>query len=102
MPPPTLLLRRMEVQVLSLLGEFRAGADWGAITAEYHAGRQHDVARGRPCGRTANGNNEFCTARRAFGLLSPGASAAQPDEPGRTPGSSTACPADRPCSAARE
>jgi predicted unusual protein kinase regulating ubiquinone biosynthesis (AarF/ABC1/UbiB family) len=36
MPPPTLLLRRMEVQLLSLLGEFRAGADWGAITAEYH------------------------------------------------------------------
>jgi predicted unusual protein kinase regulating ubiquinone biosynthesis (AarF/ABC1/UbiB family) len=38
MPPPTLLLRRMEVQLLSLLGEFRAGADWGAITAEYHSG----------------------------------------------------------------
>jgi hypothetical protein len=33
-PPPTLLLRRMEVQLLSLLGELRAGADWGAIAAE--------------------------------------------------------------------
>jgi predicted unusual protein kinase regulating ubiquinone biosynthesis (AarF/ABC1/UbiB family) len=34
MPPATLLLRRMEIQVLNLLGEFRAEADWGAITAE--------------------------------------------------------------------
>ena len=37
-PSSTLLLRRMEVQILSLLGEFRAGADWGAIAAEYHSG----------------------------------------------------------------
>jgi predicted unusual protein kinase regulating ubiquinone biosynthesis (AarF/ABC1/UbiB family) len=36
MPPPTLLLRRMEVQVLAVLGELRAGADWGAIAAEHH------------------------------------------------------------------
>jgi predicted unusual protein kinase regulating ubiquinone biosynthesis (AarF/ABC1/UbiB family) len=34
-PPPTLLLRRMEVQVLSLLGRLGAGGDWGAITAEH-------------------------------------------------------------------
>ena len=47
MPPPTLLLRRMEVQVLSLLGEFRAGADWGAITAEHHSGRSVSTALGR-------------------------------------------------------
>ena len=33
-PPPTLLLRRMEVQLLSLLGEQRAGADWGAIAQQ--------------------------------------------------------------------
>src|SRR5918995_3246846 len=46
MPPPTLLLRRMEVQVLSLLGEFRAGVDWGAITAEYHSGRPVSTALG--------------------------------------------------------
>jgi predicted unusual protein kinase regulating ubiquinone biosynthesis (AarF/ABC1/UbiB family) len=32
-PPPTLLLRRMEVQLLSLLGVLRAGADWAAIAA---------------------------------------------------------------------
>ena len=38
MPPPTLLLRRMEVQLLALLGELHAGADWGAITAEHHSG----------------------------------------------------------------
>src|SRR5262245_3671435 len=30
MPPPTLLLRRMEIQLLALLGELHAGADWGA------------------------------------------------------------------------
>ena len=37
MPPPTLLLRRMELQVLALLGELHAGADWGAISAEHHS-----------------------------------------------------------------
>ncbi len=37
LPPPTLLLRRMEVQVLSLLGELRAGGDWATIVAEYRA-----------------------------------------------------------------
>jgi hypothetical protein len=47
MPPPTLLLRRMEVQVLSLLGDFRAGADWGAITAEHHSGKPLSTALGR-------------------------------------------------------
>jgi hypothetical protein len=36
-PPPTLLLRRMEIQMLSLLGELRAGADWAAIAAEHWA-----------------------------------------------------------------
>ena len=47
MPPPTLLLRRMEVQVLSLLGALRAGADWGAITAEHHSGKAASTAHGR-------------------------------------------------------
>ena len=47
MPPPTLLLRRMEVQVLALLGDFRAGADWGAITAEHHSGKPVSTALGR-------------------------------------------------------
>jgi predicted unusual protein kinase regulating ubiquinone biosynthesis (AarF/ABC1/UbiB family) len=46
MPPPTLLLRRMEVQVLSLLAEFRAAADWGAITAEHHSGRPVSTSLG--------------------------------------------------------
>lgn len=35
--PPTLLLRRMEVQMLSLLGQLRAGGDWAAIAAEHWA-----------------------------------------------------------------
>jgi len=36
-PPPTLLLRRMEIQTLSLLGELRAGGAWAAIAAEHWA-----------------------------------------------------------------
>ena len=47
MPPATLLLRRMEVQLLMLLGDFRAEADWGAITAEYHSGKPVSTALGR-------------------------------------------------------
>ena len=35
-PPPTLLLRRMELQLLALLGELHAGADWATIAAELH------------------------------------------------------------------
>jgi ABC1 atypical kinase-like domain len=45
-PPPTLLLRRMEVQLLALLGELRAGADWGAIAAEHHSGAPPSTALG--------------------------------------------------------
>jgi predicted unusual protein kinase regulating ubiquinone biosynthesis (AarF/ABC1/UbiB family) len=39
LPPHTLLLRRLEVQLAALLGDLRAGADWGAIVAEHHAER---------------------------------------------------------------
>jgi len=46
-PAPTLLLRRMELQVLSLLGELGAGADWGAIAAEHHSGTPVSTALGR-------------------------------------------------------
>jgi predicted unusual protein kinase regulating ubiquinone biosynthesis (AarF/ABC1/UbiB family) len=45
--PASLLLRRMEVQVLSLLGALRAGGDWGAIAAEHHAGEPVSTALGR-------------------------------------------------------
>jgi predicted unusual protein kinase regulating ubiquinone biosynthesis (AarF/ABC1/UbiB family) len=37
LPPRTLLLRRMEVQMLSLLGDLRAGGDWAVIAAEHWA-----------------------------------------------------------------
>lgn len=47
MPPPTLLLRRMEVQVLSLLGELHAGAAWGAIAADHHAGEPTSTILGQ-------------------------------------------------------
>jgi predicted unusual protein kinase regulating ubiquinone biosynthesis (AarF/ABC1/UbiB family) len=46
-PPPTLLLRRMEVQVLALLGELHAGAEWGAMTAEHHSDKPASTAVGR-------------------------------------------------------
>jgi predicted unusual protein kinase regulating ubiquinone biosynthesis (AarF/ABC1/UbiB family) len=46
-PPPTLLLRRMEIQMLSLLGELRAAGDWAMIAAE-HRGHQPPVT---PLGR---------------------------------------------------
>jgi hypothetical protein len=46
MPPPTLLLRRMEVQVLTLLGDLHAEADWGAITAEHHSQKPVSTALG--------------------------------------------------------
>ena len=47
MPPPTLLLRRMEIQVLALLGALNAAADWGAITAEHHSHKPASTALGR-------------------------------------------------------
>jgi serine/threonine protein kinase len=47
LPPPTVLLRRMELQLLALLGDLRAGADWGAITAEHHSDEPASSALGR-------------------------------------------------------
>ena len=47
LPPPTLLLRRMEVQMLSLLGELRAGGNWAAIAAEHWAGQPPSTELGR-------------------------------------------------------
>ena len=36
-PPQALLLRRMEGLLFSVLGELRAGADWGTLALEYIA-----------------------------------------------------------------
>jgi len=47
LPAPTLLLRRMELQVLSLLGAFHAAADWAAIAAEHHSGKPTSTELGR-------------------------------------------------------
>jgi len=47
LPPATLLLRRMELQLLSVLGDLRAGADWGALAAEHHAGATPSTVLGR-------------------------------------------------------
>ena len=37
----------MQIQLLSLLGDFNAGADWAAITAEHHSGKPASTALGR-------------------------------------------------------
>jgi predicted unusual protein kinase regulating ubiquinone biosynthesis (AarF/ABC1/UbiB family) len=47
LPPRTLLLRRMEVQMLSLLGDLRAGGDWPAIAAEHWAHQPPSTPLGR-------------------------------------------------------
>ena len=47
MPPQTLLLRRMEVQLLALLGDLHAAADWGAIAAEHHSSSPASTPLGR-------------------------------------------------------
>jgi hypothetical protein len=46
-PPPTLLLRRMELQMLRLLGALEAAGDWGAIAAEHHSGQPPATPLGR-------------------------------------------------------
>jgi predicted unusual protein kinase regulating ubiquinone biosynthesis (AarF/ABC1/UbiB family) len=45
--PPTLLLRRMEIQMLSLLGELRASGDWAKIAAEHWADQPPQTPLGR-------------------------------------------------------
>jgi predicted unusual protein kinase regulating ubiquinone biosynthesis (AarF/ABC1/UbiB family) len=47
LPPETLLLRRMEARVLDALGDFQAGADWGAIAAEHHSDERASTPLGQ-------------------------------------------------------
>ncbi len=47
LPARTLLLRRMELQVLSVLADLRAGGDWGALAAEHHAAEPPSTDLGR-------------------------------------------------------
>ena len=46
-PPPALLLRRMEIQMLSLLGELRAASDWARIATELWADQPPQTPLGR-------------------------------------------------------
>jgi predicted unusual protein kinase regulating ubiquinone biosynthesis (AarF/ABC1/UbiB family) len=46
-PPEALLIRRMEGLLFSVLGELRAGADWGALAQEYIAGGPPRTELGR-------------------------------------------------------
>ena len=47
MPPQALLLRRMEALLFSVLGELRAGADWGTLALEYIADEPPSTDLGR-------------------------------------------------------
>jgi predicted unusual protein kinase regulating ubiquinone biosynthesis (AarF/ABC1/UbiB family) len=47
MPAQALLLRRMEFQLLALLGQLRAGAQWAAIAAEHHSDQSPCTELGR-------------------------------------------------------
>jgi predicted unusual protein kinase regulating ubiquinone biosynthesis (AarF/ABC1/UbiB family) len=47
MPPQALLLRRMEALLFSVLGELRAGADWGTLALEYIAEEPPSTELGR-------------------------------------------------------
>jgi predicted unusual protein kinase regulating ubiquinone biosynthesis (AarF/ABC1/UbiB family) len=47
LPPETVLIRRMHGIVAVVLGQLRAGADWGAIAAEYLHGGPAATALGR-------------------------------------------------------
>ena len=46
-PPQALLLRRMEGLLFSVLGELRAGADWGTLALEYIAEEPPSTELGR-------------------------------------------------------
>ncbi len=47
LPPESMLIRRMHGIVAVVLGQLRAGANWGAIAAEY----LHDAPPSTPLGR---------------------------------------------------
>jgi hypothetical protein len=47
MPAQALLLRRMEGLLFGVLGELRAGADWGSLALEYVAGEPPSTELGR-------------------------------------------------------
>jgi predicted unusual protein kinase regulating ubiquinone biosynthesis (AarF/ABC1/UbiB family) len=57
-PPEAILIRRMHGIVAVVLGQLRAGADWGAIAAEYVHGEPPATALGEA-------EAEFTAARRA-------------------------------------
>ena len=56
MPPQALLLRRMEALLFSVLGELRAGADWGTLALEYIAEEPPSTELGRAEGEWLAGS----------------------------------------------
>jgi predicted unusual protein kinase regulating ubiquinone biosynthesis (AarF/ABC1/UbiB family) len=57
LPPQALLLRRMEGLLFSVLGELRAGADWGLLAREY-------IADGDPSTPVGQEDRAFWSQRR--------------------------------------
>ena len=47
LPPQALLIRRMEGLLFAVLGELRAGADWGTLALEYIAGEPPSTPLGQ-------------------------------------------------------
>jgi hypothetical protein len=47
LPPDAILIRRMHGIVAIVLGQLRAGADWGSIAAEYLHGEPPATALGQ-------------------------------------------------------
>jgi len=74
LPAASLLMRRMEGLLLSVLGDLRAGADWGAISREY-------VAGARPSTPLGEEEAAFWESRGAGAPLPAGAGSAQVLEP---------------------
>src|SRR5689334_21556752 len=64
LPPEAILIRRMHAFVAVVLGQLRAGANWGAIAAEY----LHGEAPATPLGR-AEGEFFAQRGRTAAGSL---------------------------------
>jgi hypothetical protein len=74
LPAASLLMRRMEGLLLSVLGDLRAGADWGAISREY-------VAGARPSTPLGEEEAAFWESRGAGAPRPAGAGSAQVLEP---------------------
>ena len=64
-PAPTLLLRRMEIQLLALLGELHAAGNWAMIAAEHRADHRRRPGSSAATGKAvAVASYEGCRSSR--------------------------------------